>query len=445
MASSVIGALRVDLGLNSAQFTTGLNQAQSSLGRFGKSTAAIHGNMEKLASRLAASTVGALSLAAAMHKTREALDQFGDIADKARSAGLDPEFFQGLAYAAKQSGVGVESLSGALDTFNKNVGLAAEGKGKLVSQLQALNPELLKNIQLSTTQEERILAVADALAAESDMSRQAAIATAAFGDQGTKLVAALDMGGAAVQRLIAKAKDIGIIVDRDLIARADELGDKFDTAAQIADTRLKVGLVALAPLMNDLAGAAGEFMRLMGIAYDTTRAIEQRQFIRPLQNQLAEAENQRYELQQGMVELRAEIEGLGRAASVGMLKEQLRLMGEELDAQTKKAEQLLSRIQELQGYKQPAAAAPAPDPLAGMLGRGGEGRIKLPEPFYPPGGIGVTTNTSAADVAGIMGAQPTIASDPELYAMGVEMLELVYTQLRGKNPPAKWKPTIVEN
>lgn len=347
-----------------------------------------------------------VSFSAAIAGAKSALEQFGDIADKSAAAGLDPEYFQGLAYAAKLAGVDIETLSSALNTLNKNSGLASEGKGKLVSQLQSLAPELLKNIQLATTQEARVRAVADAIAAQTDASRQAAIATAAFGGEGVKLVAVLKDGGAAIDSLVTRAKEMGIVVDRSLIERADELGDKLDTASQIIRTKINVGLVALAPLMSDAAGWAAEFARLMGVAYEQTKAIEDRQFIRPLQNELADTYNQIGALKERIAEYNQEIADGNQAPG---LRFDITEAERNIETLTAKADELLKRIQVLQGWKPPAESGPPADPrealLSGMAGRGGPGRIKPVQPFYTPGGDKPSSSRNDDAAAAIREAQ----------------------------------------
>jgi hypothetical protein len=209
-----------------------------------------------------------LSVAAAVNTAKAAMQEFGDIADNAKAAGLDSEFFQSLAYQASQGGIGIEQMSSALATFAKNSGLAVVGKGKMVAALKELNPQLLENIRSATTQEQRIKLVADALAGEADASRKAAIATATFGDAGSKLADVFAGGAAQIDAMMVKAKDLGLVVDRELIARADELGDEFDTTTRIVDLKLKQALVNLGPVLVWLSGLAG------GLAEQLGRTIE---------------------------------------------------------------------------------------------------------------------------------------------------------------------------
>ena len=198
-----------------------------------------------------------LSVGAALDGARQALDKFSSIADNAKSAGLDPEVFQALAYQAEQSGVAFDAFSGGLDAFNKNAGLAVENKGRMVTALKALNPELLANIQAATTQEQRVRLAADAIAAAGTASEKAALSTALFGDAGFKLADAFAGGAAAIDETAAKAKALGLIIDRDLIARSEALGDELSTATQIMDLQFKQAMVDLAPILISTAQLAG--------------------------------------------------------------------------------------------------------------------------------------------------------------------------------------------
>lgn len=215
-----------------------------------------------------------LTAGAAIDGTKKALAEFGDVADNAAASGLDSEFFQGLAYQASLGGVAVDQLSGALAAFAKNSGLAAEGKGKMVASLKALDPVLLENIRNAATQEERVKAVADALVKETDAAKRAAIATVAFGDAGAKLAGIFAGGSAQIEVMQVKAKNLGLIVDRELIARADQLGDEFDTTTKIVDLQLKQALVNLGPTLIWLTGLAGGIADQIGRTIDGFNSLD---------------------------------------------------------------------------------------------------------------------------------------------------------------------------
>lgn len=248
--------------------------------RLGKTELALRNFGGSAFKGFAAGALGALapilSVAAAVQGAKAAMQEFGDVSDNAKAAGLDAEFFQGLAYQAQLGGVSMEAISAATAGFAKNSGLAVAGKGRMVTALKALNPALLENIRAATSQEQRIKLVSDALAKEEDASKRAAIATAVFGDAGAKLADVFAGGSAQIDVMQAKARDLGLIVGRELIAKADELGDEFDTATKILDLQLKQALINLGPLLVWLTGLTSEFARMAGTVFDSFNSIGNR-------------------------------------------------------------------------------------------------------------------------------------------------------------------------
>lgn len=209
-------------------------------------------------SGLLQAAAGYITLSAAVQGAKDAMAEFGNIADQAAATGLDAEFLQGLAYQASLGGVAFDELSGSLATFSRNSALAVEGKGKMVASLKALNPALLESVRAATSNEERIKLVADALEKEQDAAKRAAIATAAFGDAGAKIASVLAGGSASIEAFQAKARDLGLVVDNELIAKADELGDEFDTVTKILDLQLKQALINLGPVLVWLSKLAAD-------------------------------------------------------------------------------------------------------------------------------------------------------------------------------------------
>lgn len=128
--------------------------------------------------------------------------------------------------------------------------MAEAGTGRMSAALTKLNPELLRNIRAATSQEERVRLAADAIAATGSASEKAALSVALFGDAGAKLADVFAGGSKAIDSAMASAKRLGLIVSRDLIARADELGDEFDTATKVLDLQFKQALVDLAPILT---------------------------------------------------------------------------------------------------------------------------------------------------------------------------------------------------
>lgn len=232
-----------------------------------------------------------LSVNAALNATKGALADLDSIAKATKAAGLDPTFYQGLAHAAELGGVGIDQLNQALNAFNKNAGMAAIGKGELVEKLKALDPVLLENIRKATTQEKRLRLVADAIDATSSASRKAAIASAAFGDSGVRLVEVFKGGAAALDATIVKAEALGLVVDRQILARAEELNDEFTTTTKIVDVQLKQAFVNLGPVLVWLTGLAGGIAEQIGRTVDGLNSLE-KQSSGTLEGRLASIQKQ---------------------------------------------------------------------------------------------------------------------------------------------------------
>jgi ribosomal protein L12E/L44/L45/RPP1/RPP2 len=118
--NSVIGALRVDLGLNSAQFTAGLKNAETGLAAFGRTAAA---GLQLVA---VAATAAGVALGYAV---KHAIDHADALNKSAQKAGVTVEALSRLEYAAKLSDVSLEGLTGGLQKLSKSMADAASGKG----------------------------------------------------------------------------------------------------------------------------------------------------------------------------------------------------------------------------------------------------------------------------------------------------------------------------
>lgn len=312
---------------------------------------------------IAAAAASLFSLQAAINGAREALDYFGKISDQSAAAGVDSEFFQGLAYNAQLAGIEIDGLAGALATFAKNSGQLGLGQGRLYSTLKQINPALIEQLQLATSQEQRLRLVADAIAAARDSAQQATIASAAFGDQGVKLVSIFKDGAGAVDLMMQKAREAGVVVSRTLIEKADELGDKFDAMNMVIDTKLRVNLYRLSAPMLGLKQLAADFLEIMAIAADQMNEVSNREFLNPLQNELANTYNRMGEIKDRIALLTGDLEALGDTPTKWMISSELTGLQDELATATARANELLDRIQQLQGYKGPETPSTGSSPV----------------------------------------------------------------------------------
>lgn len=107
--------------------------------------------------------------------------ELGAVADQVDRSGLSAEQFQGLAFAAQQSGVSVSALAKATRQLRVDMAEAAAGTGKKVEMFKALGISLE---QLKAGDATAVfLAISKAMAGSADDSDRLLITTAFFGDK----------------------------------------------------------------------------------------------------------------------------------------------------------------------------------------------------------------------------------------------------------------------
>ncbi|MEQ8444873.1 MAG: hypothetical protein RIB57_03195 [Pelagibacterium sp.] len=269
--------------------------------------------MTALLVKTAAITAPFLAVSKAISLATTGLTEFDALAKQIRFAGFaDSDRFQGIQHLLDLGGVSAEQSAKAFQDFNRAMGQMSEGTGRAYSQLKILHPELLAQLQTLTTQEQRVDAVAEALRGIDDTSRRAAIGQALFGSEGAKMAQILSEGASAIDRATAAARNMGIVVDRDVLANVEKMNDELGVAQQIMDVQLKQAAISIIPVLIGVAQGAAAIasgIRLVGDAmhfatgnFDSmsTGSIEQR-----MQNIGAE----RVRLENEILQLRGEDTG----------------------------------------------------------------------------------------------------------------------------------------
>lgn len=210
-----------------------------------------------LGKSMAAGFVGGFlagGLAGIVGKVDDIAKGIAEIGDAARRAGLGVETFQELKYVAEQNRIGVDSLTDGIKELNLRAdefivtggGSAAEAFGRLGYNAETLKTKLKDPSALFT----EIIGKLGQL----DRAAQIRIADEIFGGNGgEKFVQLIEQGQAALNRTRQEAHDLGLVMDAELIAKADVLDRKFNALANTVGAALKSAIVE--------AGAAlGQFI-----------------------------------------------------------------------------------------------------------------------------------------------------------------------------------------
>ncbi|WP_421930130.1 phage tail tape measure protein [Nitratireductor rhodophyticola] len=219
MAQGVIGSLRVNLGIDTAAFSTGLKKAESGLQKFGK--------MAKtgLLAAGAAATAAAGGLAVMVKGT---IDSADEMAKASRSFGVPIEELSRLRYAADLSGVSFSNLGNSLRTLNKNAYDASNGTGAAKDAFAELGVSVANADGRLKSSTQLMGEVADALQSVDDETRKAALSGKIFGERyGPQLASLLAGGSEGINKLTAEADQFAQVFTQEMGTSAEAFNDNM--------------------------------------------------------------------------------------------------------------------------------------------------------------------------------------------------------------------------
>lgn len=246
----------------------------------------------------AAIGIGALALGFTkiVTSSRDAARSIAEIGDAARRAGIDVEAFQELQLVADRNRISVDALTDGIKELNlradefifTGVGPAAEAFQRLGFTAEELKEKLKNPSELLVEIVERLQ--------DFDRAAQIRIADELFGGTaGERFVELIDRGADNIRLIVEESRELGLILEDEVVKRAEELDSELTKAAQTVDRNLKRALIEAAPaaqaLSEFLATALAGFSSLI----DLTRQVEDQATVR-VQTQLNTLLNERFEL-----------------------------------------------------------------------------------------------------------------------------------------------------
>jgi hypothetical protein len=256
MSSAVIGALRVNLGIDSAQFQQGLANAQGALSRFGQ--------MAKVGLVAAAAAAGA-AVGAMGVEVKKTIDAADDMSKAASRIGIGTEELSKLAYAAQLSGVEFGSLESSLGRLSRNMVEAFDGSESAAKKFEQFGIAIKDADGTLKSTSEVMAAIADKMAAMPDGAEKTALAMELMGRGGAAMIPLLNGGSQALNDLMAEAETFGQVFTADMGKSAEQFNDNIsrltgtfgNIAARIATALLPAlesftnWLVANAPAISN--------------------------------------------------------------------------------------------------------------------------------------------------------------------------------------------------
>jgi hypothetical protein len=270
MPSSVIGALRVALGIDSAQFDTGATKAEKRAEQLGARIASsLRGPIDAASSLRGA--LGALGGVAALGGltalAQRSLDYASSLGEVAQQLGVTTKDLQTYRYAATQVGISQEEMDKGLAKLTVTMGQAREGVAKPKAAFKELADILGKDVlKNAATAGDAIPLIAEALSKVEDPAKRAAIEVALFGKTGQKLDTLLAGGAGAVNQLRDAAADLGLVLSEDQIANADQTADKLAELKQVLEANIAGAVANNATAIYDFVTALEKLISKIPVA-----------------------------------------------------------------------------------------------------------------------------------------------------------------------------------
>ncbi len=219
MAQSVIGALRVTLGMDSAAFSKGLKGAESKLSRFGKMAS------RGLLAVGAAATAAAAGLALSVRGTLNAADE---MAKASRKIGIPIEDLARLKHAADLSGVSFEGLQNAVKRLSANMNDAKNGVGEAKDAFEQLGVSVTNSDGSLKSASQMLTELSAVFATMPDGAEKTALAMDLMGKSGADMIPLLNGGAEALKSMMAEADSLGLVFTEEMATNAERFNDNMN-------------------------------------------------------------------------------------------------------------------------------------------------------------------------------------------------------------------------
>ncbi len=246
------GRLDVLLGLDAAEFTSGLTKAELDAEKFRRSMVKLGADLGKAVGLgLTAAVAGIAAL------TKASIDAADHLNDLSRSTGLAVETIGGIGFAASQAGSDLDGVANAFGKFNLRVAEAARGEKEAAAAFKAMGIAV-KDAAGNTRAADAIFKdVATAFSGYADGAEKAAIGNAIFGKSYQTLLPLLADGGRSLQDNIDYYQRFGGVT-----TETAQAADQFnDTLGKISLVTGQLGRELANQLLPPLQVVADEFLK----------------------------------------------------------------------------------------------------------------------------------------------------------------------------------------
>ncbi len=145
----------------------------------------------------------------------------------------------------------------ALQRFTRRAAEAAKGTGEAKDALAQMGIVLRDQSGRIRATEDLLGDVAEAFKGIEDPAERVRLAFKLFDSEGVAMVNMLSSGADALETVRRRARDLGIVLEEDLVRNAERARDELDTLGKVISANLTRAVLDLAPVIADASGATG--------------------------------------------------------------------------------------------------------------------------------------------------------------------------------------------
>lgn len=235
--------LKVNIIGDASKLTNAMGKAGSQVDKFAEKIGKIGKTMTVVGGAVTA------AFGAIIMKTT----QLGDTYDKmSKRTNISVEALSALGYAAKISGADLDTVEKSLRYLARGMNDASQGIGEAKEAFEELNISVTDTKGNLRPTMDVLKEAATKLAKMTDETKQVALATDIFGARyGTQLLPMLKEGGAGIEALMNKAKELGIVMSTEAASKAAEFNDRLtDLKESIGGMGRSIGEILIPPLIK---------------------------------------------------------------------------------------------------------------------------------------------------------------------------------------------------
>lgn len=255
-----------DINAKLADLRGNIGKVAAETGLLGKGLGSAFGSLKTIVGGLAAG----FSVKMFADMIRETAGQIDALEEMAQKAGVAADELQGLGAVAQLSGTSMEAITKGFKGLSTTLVEAQQGSKEAAQALATLGVAAEDAESSQSQLMERFLQAADKVSQMEDGYVKTAFATKLFGRAGMELIPVLNQGRAAIEQMIQRARDWGVVLEDEAIAKIAAFNDhldEFSLRMQGAKNELMVGMVdGLEQLAEalDAVSSSGSFWETIG-------------------------------------------------------------------------------------------------------------------------------------------------------------------------------------